>query len=68
MLAVSQKYEYKLFLFELFQGRLHTLKKYKAIHTSTMSLRDMITDLSLAGDTCVTVSRDKTINLFKLLF
>lgn len=68
MVAVSQKYEYKLLLLELFGGRLLTLKKYKAVHSSIFRSPDMITDLSLAGDSCVTVSRDKTINLFKLSF
>jgi hypothetical protein len=33
--AVSQKYEYKLFIFEYFQGRLTTQRKYRNVHSSS---------------------------------
>lgn len=32
--AVSHKYEYKLFVFEYFNNKISTLKKYKNIHNS----------------------------------
>lgn len=33
--AICHKYEYKLFVFEYFDGKILTLKKYKNIHTSS---------------------------------
>ncbi len=36
--TISQKYEYKLFVFEYFQGELTTLKKYRNVHTSKLIL------------------------------
>lgn len=34
--AITQMYEYKLFVFEYYQGKIITLKKYRNVHTSSI--------------------------------
>ena len=66
--SVSHKYEYKLFVFEYFNSKITTLKKYKNIHSSTLSLPDLITDFHVSGKLAISVSRDKRVNAFDIKF
>lgn len=66
--GISQMYEYKLFVFEYYQEKIVTLKKYKNVHKSTLVLSEMITDLYFQANSMVSVSRDKKINLYQVKF
>jgi len=65
---VSQKYEYKLFIFEYSQGNLTTQRKYRNIHSSSRLSTDLITDMRLSGSTLLTVGRDKRVNTYSIKF
>lgn len=61
-MAISQQYEYKMFVFEYFGGDILTIKKYRNIH------KKIITDLDAYDDAIVTVARDMKINCYNLKF
>lgn len=66
--AITQMYEYKLFVFEYYQEKIVTLKKYRNIHKSSPSSPEMITDLHFQANSMLSVSRDKKINLYQVKF